>query len=127
MSDQGFVVQVDDGYDEAVVRTRLALKAEGFSIITEMHVGGVLGEEAGDERQYLIMGGWSRPGEKQGVDSDLQVAVYLPCNIVISETGASAMVAALDPMEDVEQGDDNSALAGTARDALTRALGRVSD
>ena len=43
MSDYGYAVEVDEGYDEAVVRARLALKAEGFSIITEMHVGGSWG------------------------------------------------------------------------------------
>ena len=62
MTDYGYSVEVLDGYDEAVVRTRLALRAEGFSILTEMHVGGLLGPEGGNERQYLIMGAWGLAG-----------------------------------------------------------------
>ena len=68
MSDYGYAVEVPEGYDEAVVRARLALKGEGFSIITEMHVGGMLGPQAGEERQYLIMGAWTPPAGHRSVD-----------------------------------------------------------
>src|ERR671938_211986 len=95
-SEYGYSVHVQEGYDEAILRTRLALKGEGFSIMTEMHVGGVLGPEAGAERQYLVMGGWTQPSSSPE-RSDLQVAVHLPCNIVIQETTSGALVAALDP------------------------------
>jgi len=125
----GFRVEVPEGYDEAIIRTRLALKAEGFSIITEMHVGGLLGPEAGSERQYLFMGGWSTSvdhgavGPREGLD----VAVHLPCNVVVQETGESALVAALDPVEGLEDDELVPAQAGdTARDALSRVLEKVA-
>jgi uncharacterized protein (DUF302 family) len=124
--DYGYRVEVADGYDEAVTRTRLALRAEGFSIITEMHVGGLLGPEAGAERQYLIMGAWSDPAASRNVDSGLEVAVHLPCNFVVQETGASAVVAALDPVETTEGAQAGSEPAAVAaRAALARVLGRV--
>src|SRR5918993_425443 len=56
MSEYGYSVEVPEGYDEAVLRARLALRGEGFSILSEMHVGGMLGPQTGSERQYLIMG-----------------------------------------------------------------------
>lgn len=102
MTEYGYSVEVAEGYDEAVIRARLALKSEGFSIITEMHVGGLLGPEAGPDRQYLFMGAWSPVSGHRDIDRGLQAAVHLPCNLVVQETGSSALVAALDPSDDTE-------------------------
>ena len=127
MSDYGYTVEVPEGYDEAVIRSRLALKGEGFSIITEMHVGGMLGPAAGNERQYLIMGAWSLPVDKREVDGDLEVAVHLPCNVVVQERGSSAIVAALDPADTIETtGEEGTRLTDDARAALGRVLERIA-
>ena len=127
MSDYGYTVEVPEGYDEAVIRSRLALKGEGFSIITEMHVGGMLGPAAGKERQYLIMGAWSLPVAKREVGEELEVAVHLPCNVVVQESGSSAVVAALDPADAVEAVDaESSQLTDDARAALARALEKIA-
>ena len=125
MSEYGYSVHVPEGYDEAVIRTRLALRGEGFSIITEMHVGGLLGSEAGSARQYLIMGAWDLAAT-QHIGSDLRVAVHLPCNVVVQEEEAGAIVAALDPAEALEEPEmlpDEA--ANSARVALVRALERI--
>jgi uncharacterized protein (DUF302 family) len=126
MSDYGYSVEVPEGYDEAVIRARVALKGEGFSILTEMHVGGLLGPDAGEGRQYLFMGAWGS-SVVQEIDSDVRVALHLPCNVVVQETGTGAMVAALDPGE--ESGEIErvpSEIADAARSALERALQRVA-
>jgi uncharacterized protein (DUF302 family) len=128
MSVQGYSVKVPEGYDEAVVRTRLALRGEGFSILTEMHVGGLLGTEAGAGRQYLIMGSWNAADVSTIPGSpDIRVASQLPCNVVVHESGTEALVSALDPTEGLEGADHESlTIAGAARDALQRALVKVS-
>lgn len=127
MTEYGYAVEVPEGYDEAVVRARLAFRGEGFSILSEMHVGGHLGPESGDERQYLIMGVWNAPLENRSVDEggDVRVAVHLPCNIVVQETGTKALVAALDPAEGAEEADVPEDTRDRARDALNRVLVRV--
>ncbi len=126
MSGYGFSVEVPEGYDEAVLRARLALRGEGFSILSEMHVGGLLGPEAGTERQYLFMGVWNAAVNQRRLDHELQVAVHLPCNMVVQETGSSAMVAALDPADTVEDVDAASAaVVDEARAALGRVLDKV--
>lgn len=123
MNDYGYTVQVPEGYDEAVLRARLAMKGEGFSIISEMHVGGMLGADAGDERQYLIMGMWNAPVSERAINPQLKAAVHLPCNVVVQEVEGGAMVAALDPLDVVEGADDVTiASAGSAREALERML-----
>ena len=127
MSEYGYTVEVPEGYDEAVMRARLAMKGEGFSIISEMHVGGMLGSDAGDMRQYLIMGMWNSALSERQIDPQLKAAVHLPCNVVVQEVEAGAVVAALDPMDVVEGADDATlASASIARDALERMLRTVA-
>ena len=126
MSSYGYTVEVAEGYDEAILRSRLAFKSEGFSILSEMHVGGMLGPEAGDERQYLIMGVWNASVSDKQIGGDLKVAVHLPCNLVIQESGTTAVVAALDPIDALEPSDeDTTQAAEQLRDALQRVLDKV--
>jgi uncharacterized protein (DUF302 family) len=119
----GYSAEVAEGYDEAVVRARLALKSEGFSIITESHVGGLFGPEAGSERQYLFMGAWDSTVGRRNVGAEIDVAVHLPCNVVVQETGTSAIVAALAPLRDRRADVDRA--AEQAREALARVLSKV--
>lgn len=127
MNEYGYTVQVPEGYDEAVLRARLAMKGEGFSIISEMHVGGMLGPDAGDQRQYLIMGMWNSALSERQIDPQLKAAVHLPCNVVVQEVDQGAVVAALDPLDVVEGADDSTLVsASIARDALERMLRTVA-
>ncbi len=131
MTEYGYSVEVPEGYDEAVVRARLALRANGFSILSEMHVGGMLGPQAGDQRQYLFMGVWNSAMSERRLDQELQVAVHLPCNVVVQESGPAALVAALDPADTAELPADaeasTTAVVEGARGALERVLRAVAD
>lgn len=131
MTEYGYSVEVPEGYDEAVVRARLALRANGFSILSEMHVGGMLGPQAGDQRQYLFMGVWNSAMSQRRLDQELQVAVHLPCNVVVQESGEAALVAALDPADTAEVpadgGGDAGAVLEEARGALTKVLRMVAE
>lgn len=126
MHEYGYSVEVPEGYDEAVIRTRMALRGEGFGVLSEMHVGGMLGPEAGQDRQYLIMGVWNSAIDQRRIDADLQVAVHLPCNLVIQESGSSATVAALDPGEGIDEQQVPAQVSDAVRAALGRVLERVT-
>lgn len=127
MTDYGYTVEVPAGYDEAVVQARLAFRGEGFSILSEMHVGGLLGAEAGADRQYLIMGVFNAALSDKQIDPETRVAVHLPCNLVVQETGDSAIVAALDPADVLEPEDEASIQATeSARSALNKVLTRIA-
>ena len=126
MTDYGYTVEIPEGYDEAVMRTRLAMRAEGFSVVTEMHVGGMLEPQNGAERQYLIMGAWNADATQE-IQDGIRAAIHLPCNVVVQEMTEGAMVAALDPRETVEPGSDvPDAAVELARDALGRMLQKVA-
>jgi uncharacterized protein (DUF302 family) len=126
MTDYGYSVEVLQGYDEAVLRARLALRGEGFSILSEMHVGGMLGPQTGSERQYLIMGVYDSAISQKRIDNDLRAAVHLPCNLVVQENAGTAVVAALDPIDTVEEGTVPEEIVTSAREALERVLTKVA-
>jgi hypothetical protein len=94
-----------------------------------MHVGGMLqgaGEDFGDQRQYLIMATYAGAVSSKRIDSDLQVAVHLPCNFVVQELPPGAVVAALDPEESVDTTQTTPELIEQARAALVRTLDKVA-
>lgn len=126
MTEYGYTVEVPEGYEEAVTRSRIALRGEGFSILTEMHVGGMLpGEEFGTDRQYLIMAIYNSAVSSKRIASDLQVAVHLPCNFVVQEVSGGAVVAALDPTETSDPAQTTPELLDGAREALARTLQKI--
>ncbi len=128
MEGQGYSVEIPEGYDEAVIRTRLALRGEGFSILSEMNVGGLLPTGAGDARQYLFLGVWNGAMSESRLDNELQIAVHLPCNIVVHEAPSGAIVAALDPSDTVDPNEPKDvAAAESARAAITKVLNRVTE
>jgi uncharacterized protein (DUF302 family) len=126
MTEYGYSIEVPEGYDEAVLRARLALRGEGFSILSEMHVGGMLGPQTGSERQYLIMGVYDSAISQKRIDNDLRAAVHLPCNLVVQESAGAAVVAALDPLDTVEEGTVPEDIVASAREALGRVLTKVA-
>jgi uncharacterized protein (DUF302 family) len=126
MTEYGYSVEVPQGYDEAVLRARMALRGEGFSILSEMHVDGMLDPQPGSERQYLIMGVFDSVVSQKRIDSELQAAVHLPCNLVVQESAGSAVVAALDPNDAIEEGTVPEEIVTSAREALGRVLTKVA-
>jgi uncharacterized protein (DUF302 family) len=124
VEEYGLGVETPLAFDQAVSRTRLAMRTEGFSILSEMPVPPSLGDGAG--RRHLFMGVWERllaVGNLGG--PGLDVGDHLPCNLVVFEEEGRTCVAGLDPLEGLE-GWDAPALATEARSALERVLEHVA-
>ena len=119
----GLGVATPLAYEQAVARTRLAMRTEGFSILSEMPVPVQLGSGTG--RRHLFMGVWEQllsAGNLGG--PGLDVGDHLPCNVVVFEAEEAVMVAGLDPLEGLG-GWDGAATAAAARDALERVFGHL--
>ena len=92
-------------FDDAVAKTRAALAAQGFGVLTEIDMRATLtaklGQDAGDNLgDYLILGACNPPLANRAVSIDRQIGLLLPCNVVVRADPAddgSVLVEAMNP------------------------------
>jgi uncharacterized protein (DUF302 family) len=94
----GFSRELAADFDEAVERTREALKTEGFGVLSEIRIDEKLREKLGVEfRRYVILGACNPPLAYATLQEDINIGLLLPCNVVVYETEPNvAVVAAID-------------------------------
>lgn len=115
-------------FEEAIARTRDALSAEGFGILSEIDVRATLQKKLQvDFRPYTILGACNPPLAHKALSAERDIGVLLPCNVVVyaGDTPGTSVLAAVDP--EVSLGRvGNSELAPLAREVKQR-LQRVLD
>lgn len=90
------------GYDEALVAVVAALKTEGFGVLTEIDIRDTLQKKLGVEfRRYKILGACNPPLAHRALQTELEIGLMLPCNIVVYEEDGHAVVVAVDPMQTI--------------------------
>lgn len=126
----GMTVTVDLPYDRAVERTREALGAEGFGVLTEIDVRATLRKKLDvDFRPYVILGACNPAMAHRALSVERDLGLLLPCNVIVyaADQDGRSVVAAVDP--EVSLGRvGNDALAPVAADVkarLRRALDSV--
>lgn len=124
-----FARTIEASFEDTVSRTREALKAEGFGVITEIDVQNTLKSKLDvDFRPYLILGACNPAMAYEALKVEDKVGTMLPCNVVVQQLGEGRVeVAAIDPVASM-QAIGNPALTQKAAEVaakLQRALGRV--
>ena len=118
--------QVDGTFDEAIAHVTEALKAEGFSVLTEIDVAKTLKTKLNkDFRPYRILGACNPSLAFQALSAEDKVGVMLPCNVIVQTLADGRVeIAAIDPTAAMEA-IGNPALkpiAATVREKLQRAI-----
>jgi uncharacterized protein (DUF302 family) len=116
-------------FDEVVTRTKAALKAEGFGVLTEINVQETLKAKIGvDFPKYVILGACNPALAHEALLLENKVGTMLPCNVVVRDAGdGRTEVAAIDPVASM-QAIDNPALkqaAQVVRSKLDRVVAQV--
>lgn len=93
-------------FDDAVARTREALAAKGFGVLTEIDMKATLKAKLGEDMEdYLILGACNPQFAHQAVNVYRQIGVLLPCNVVVRrdpDAPDNVIVDAMDPRLMVE-------------------------
>ena len=98
----GFSKTVNAPFDEALERTREALKTEGFGVLSEIDIKEKLKERLGvDFRRYVILGACNPPLAHKSLQEEIDIGLLLPCNLVVydGEREGESVVAAVDGTE----------------------------
>jgi uncharacterized protein (DUF302 family) len=115
-----FSTVFESSYEDAVSRVTDALKEEGFGVLTEIDVRATLKKKLDvDFRKYVILGACNPPYAYRTLQTDLEVGLLLPCNVIVYETDdKKAFVSAINPV---------SALEVIKNDLLRRIAEEVSE
>lgn len=123
-------VAAPGGFDEVLARTRAALAAEGFGVLTEIDVQATMKEKLGLDREpYVILGACNPPLAHRALEAELELGALLPCNVVVFTDGGATHVSAVSA-ERMLGMVGNPALEPVAREVgerLARVLERVSE
>jgi uncharacterized protein (DUF302 family) len=114
-------------YTKAVERTKEALAAEGFGVLSEIDVAATLHKKLGvDFRPYVILGACNPPLAHRALLAERDIGLLLPCNVVVYEADepGHSVVTVLDPVAAMRL-SGNDAIQPIAEDVkarLTRVL-----
>lgn len=118
----------DAEFDSVDTRTRAALAAHGFGVLTEIDVAATMKKKIGVEMQpYRILGACNPQMAYQAIGMEPRVGAMLPCNVILRAVEGGVEVSAIDPAASM-QAIDNMALQGVARqvrDLLAQAVAAI--
>lgn len=118
-------------YADAIERTKIALKGQGFGVLTEIDVKSTMKAKLDvDFRPYIILGACNPKLAYRALSANSEIGLLLPCNVTISEVGEGQVeVAMIDPiaMMTVADHPDLPTIAQEARELLTKALQTLSE
>jgi uncharacterized protein (DUF302 family) len=124
----GLTVIIDGSIDAAGSTVRDALRAEGFGVLTEIDVEATLREKLGDGEAdevgpTRILGACNPGLAHRALTTERDVAMLLPCNVVLREMDGRTEVSVADPSAMVEMvGASLSDVAHDARGRLERVI-----
>jgi uncharacterized protein (DUF302 family) len=104
--DLGISTSLHTSFDDAVARTRQALADQGFGVLTEINVKDTLKAKLGhDMEDYLILGACNPSLAHRAIDTNRQIGLLLPCNVVVRadrDRAGTVLVEAMNPAMLVE-------------------------
>jgi uncharacterized protein (DUF302 family) len=114
---------IDSTDFEAVdARTRAALAAHGFGVLTEIDVKATMKKKLDvDMNGYRILGACNPKMAHQAIGMEPQIGAMLPCNVILREVDGGIEVSAIDPVASMQaiENDALHAVAGQVRDMLS--------
>ena len=115
-------------FDEAVTRVRAELAAEGFGVLCEIDVQATLREKLGEEIEpYVILGACNPPLAHRALETEPDLGVLLPCNVVVYERDGTTHISAIDAerMLSIVGNDALTPIAADVRQRLAAVVERA--
>jgi uncharacterized protein (DUF302 family) len=130
VADLALRIELDVPYEQAVERVTVALKKEGFGVLTEIDVKATLKKKLeADFRKYVILGACNPPLAHRALSTQLEIGLLLPCNVIVYEDNGGSVVSIVDPisMLGVVEDPELEPVADEARARLERVAQALSE
>jgi uncharacterized protein (DUF302 family) len=110
-----FSKTIDSSFEDAITKTKEALKQEGFGVLTEINVKDTLKKKLDvDFRKYVILGACNPQFAYKALQAENKIGVMLPCNVIVQELDSGDIeISAVDPISSM-QAVENKDLAPIA-------------
>ncbi|MDO9640919.1 MAG: DUF302 domain-containing protein [Pseudotabrizicola sp.] len=115
----------DASIDDVDGRTRKALGARGFGVLTEIDVKATLKAKIGAEvDDYRILGACSPAMAYKAIQVEPRVGAMLPCNVILRAVKGGVEISAIDPVASMQAIDnkDLQRIADEVRQMLVEAV-----
>ncbi len=107
-------------FEQAVEHTKKALQVEGFGVLTEIDVKETLRKKLdADFRKYVILGACNPPLAHRAFQTELEIGLLLPCNVIVYEEDTGSVVSIMDPAL-MSKWLDNPAMISLAAEARAK-------
>lgn len=107
----GYTKRVPLKFADAVQKTKEGLAKEGFGILTEIDVKATLKKKLDVEwDNYLILGACNPALSYQALQTEKEIGLFLPCNVIVYEDGGAVFVSAVSPTAAMSTIDDRRIL-----------------
>lgn len=116
------------GFEEVDARTRVALAANGFGVLTEIDVKATMKKKLAVEMPaYRILGACNPQLAYQAIAMEPRLGAMLPCNVILRDVAGGIEVSAIDPVASMRAIDNPGlhAVAGQVRDLLAKAVAEI--
>jgi uncharacterized protein (DUF302 family) len=118
----------DATFDDIDARTRAALQAKGFGVLTEIDVKATMKKKLDvDMQPYRILGACNPKMAHQAIAMEPRVGAMLPCNVILREVDGAVEVSAIDPVASMQAIDNPElhAVAVQVRDMLAAVVAAI--
>jgi uncharacterized protein (DUF302 family) len=124
------ITRMMDGasFQDVEARTREALAAKGFGVLTEIDVKATMKTKIDrDMEAYLILGACNPAMAWEAIGLEPRVGAMLPCNVILRQVGDGVEVSAVDPVASMGAIDNArlKAVAGEVRTLLSEAVDAI--
>lgn len=122
----GYKKQINLSFIEAIDKVKEELTKEGFGVLTEIDVKSTLKKKIDvDYDNYIILGACNPAFAYKALQTEKDIGLLLPCNVIVYEDGGNVFVSAILPIVAMSM-VENESLPEIAKDVEEK-LKRVID
>ncbi|MDD5083408.1 MAG: DUF302 domain-containing protein [Candidatus Moranbacteria bacterium] len=94
----GYSIQLPGAFSQAVEAVKGAFAVEGFGVLSEINMKEKMKEKLGKEMdEYVILGMCNPTLAFQALESEQEIGLMLPCNVIVYRNGDETIVSAQQP------------------------------